>query len=62
MCWKMVSLHDLQTVALHSLQLLLDLTQLVLLPLDVGLDHLGPLLQLFLHALHGIQLVAELYH
>lgn len=58
----MVWLLHLQTVALHSLKLLLDLTQLVLLPLDVGLDHLGPLLQLLLHALHGIQLVAELDH
>lgn len=53
---------NLQTVALHPLQLFLDLTQLVLLPLDVGLNHLGLLLQLLLHALHDVQLVAELNH
>ncbi|KAG7228759.1 hypothetical protein INR49_008537 [Caranx melampygus] len=51
-----------QALALYSLQFLLDLPQLILLPLDVGLDHPGPLLQLLFQVLHGLQLAGELHH
>lgn len=43
----------LQALTLDSLELLLDLTQLILLPLNVGLDHPRPLLQLLFYILHG---------
>lgn len=52
----------LQTLALHSLKFLLDLPQLILLPLNIGLNHPRPLLQLFFYVLHGFQLVAELHY
>lgn len=38
----------LYALSLDSLQLLLDVSQLLLLPLDVGLDHSCPLFQLVL--------------
>lgn len=38
----------LYTLPLDSLQLLLDVSELLLLPLNVSLDHSGPLLQLLL--------------
>lgn len=43
-------------------ELVLDLLQLLLLPLDVGLDHASPLLQLLLQVLHGVHLAGELQH
>ena len=46
----------LDSGALDPLQLVLDVTQLLLLPLDVGLDQPGPLLQLLLQVLHGAHL------
>lgn len=46
----------LYALTLDSLQLLLNLSQLLLLPLDIGLDHPCPLLQLLLEMLHGIYL------
>ncbi|PWA32678.1 hypothetical protein CCH79_00012409 [Gambusia affinis] len=46
----------LYALSLDSLQLILDVPQLLLLPLDVCLDHSGSLLQLFLQVLHGIHL------
>lgn len=39
---------NLDALSLDSLQLLLNVSELLLLPLDVGLDHPRPLLQLLL--------------
>lgn len=50
------STSNLYALSLYSLQLLLDVSQFLLLPLDIGLDHSCPLLQLFLKMLHGINL------
>lgn len=52
----------LQALSLHPLQLVLNLPQLILLPLNVGLDHPGPLLELVFQVLHGIYLVGELHY
>lgn len=43
----------LQALTLDPLELLLDLTQFILLPLNVGLDHPRSLFQLFFDILHG---------
>lgn len=48
--WRLLglTLGLLYALSLDSLQLLLDVSQFFLLPLDVGLDHSCPLLQLLL--------------
>lgn len=46
----------LYALSLDFLQLLLNVSQFLLLPLDVGLDHSCPLLQLLFKMLHGIYL------
>lgn len=61
-CSALLLQQHLYALALDSLQLVLDVPQLVLLPLDVGLDQSCPLFQLILQMLHGIHLRRELHH
>lgn len=57
-----MSISYLYALSLDSLQLLLDVSEFLLLSLDVGLDQSGPLLQLLLQVLHGVHLRRELHH
>lgn len=51
----------LSALSLHSLELLMNLPQFLLLFLNVSFDHARPLLQLILQVLHCVQLRRELH-